>query len=115
MIGDQSRCVVRRGTNRWNTRGVRESVCRTDEKLAAIHGIERRRAAILPLRVKLYTNSAGIEIVQKKLHLKEVLPIALFDGGGSEAQCRPVLGELRLPIEQIRCPCTLVRGALLKG
>src|SRR5580700_8075965 len=115
MMGDQPRRVVRRGTNRWNTRGVHESVCRTDERLAAIHGIERRSATILPFRVELYTNSAGIEIVQKKLHLKEVLPIALFNRGGSEPQCRPVLCELGLPIEQIRCPCSLVRGALLEG
>ena len=107
MMGDQSRRVVRRGTNRWNTRGVQERVCRTGERLAAIHGVARRRVTILPFRVELYTDSAGIEIVQKKLHLKEVLPILLLNRGGSEAQCRPVLGELRLPIEQIRCPVHL--------
>ena len=115
MTGDQPRRVVRRGTNRWNMRGVQESVGRTDEKLAAIHGRQRGRVTVLPFRVELHTDGAGIEIVQKNLDLKEVLPIFLFHRGGSEAQGRPVLGELRLPMEQIRRPGALVRGALLKG
>src|SRR5579862_5940347 len=46
VIRDEPRREVRGGTSSGNARAVRESVCRTDEKLAAIHGIARRRVTI---------------------------------------------------------------------
>ena len=115
MIRHQPRSVVGSGARRGNIRIISEPIDETDEALAAIQGMPRRGAAVLPFREELHTHGVGIEVVKKDLNLKKELPFLLFNYGAAKSQLWPVLCELRLPTEQFRSHRTLVYGPFLKG
>src|SRR5271165_4177246 len=112
MVRNETRCVVSDRTGGRNTRVVQETVRRTDQPFGTIHGMSGRGTTVLPFCVKLRRDGVRVEIVQKDLSLKQVLPLLLFDRRRAKSYCWPVLCELSSPVDQIRPHPTLVRGTL---
>ena len=87
MVGNQARGEVSYRAGRGNSGGINEAVLRTDEALTAIHGLPKRRAAILSFGVQFDLNCFRIEFIKINLNLEKILLPLLIQRGGTESQC----------------------------
>ena len=101
MLRNQARCVVRNRATRRNRNTVGEGVCRSDQAFTAIHSLRGRSPIFLRIRVQLDSHCTGIDIIQKNLNLKNILPALLLNGRWAESQRGPMFRQSGLPGHEI--------------
>ena len=101
MLGHQARGVVRSRASGRNKSPIGEGTIRANQAFATTHGLPDRVGIFPPIRVKFDPHSFGVHIANQDLNLEKISPVLLLNGGGTEAQGCPVLGQFSLPGDQI--------------
>lgn len=86
VLRNNSRRVVRNRTMSRDRGGVREATRPTNQRFAALHGLQDRVRTFLPAGEELYADGFWAHAIQQNLHFKEILLDLLLNSRGTESQ-----------------------------